>query len=181
MKKLIVLFSILGILFLSESLAQEEEAKKKKLEFGKEEKTSEDKPEEATKKKLDFSQKKKEDKSSVKKVTPQQPKKKDPVLELKPGSKKPIPGEVVSLNALVGDEDGNVSESQAQSLVNRGQPLLFRDQNGNIYWVYNVYGEIPYQKLISYAGKKFSIVGDVKDVNGVKVLIASKYVSSSVH
>ncbi len=182
MKKLIVLFSILGILFLSESIAQEEKATKKKLEIQKKEQTSEEKPEKATKKKLDFeSIKKKQEKSTAKKVTPKQPSGKEPVLELRPGAKKPIPGEVVSLKALVSESEASINEGQARSLVNDGQPLLFRDKNGNIYWVYNVYGKIPYEKMISYAGKQFSIVGDVREVNGVKVIVASKYVSSSVH
>ena len=84
-------------------------------------------------------------------------------------------GSIVCLNDLV---MGNktTSAANAQKMYERGQPLLFKDVSGKVYVVYNTDGSFAGKKLAKLAGTHFGIIGTVKSINGVRVLIAERYI-----
>ena len=84
-------------------------------------------------------------------------------------------GSVVGLNDLVMGKS-KTSALDAQKMYNNGQPLLFKDTKGKFYVVYNTDGSFAGKKLSIYAGKNFGIVGRVKSINGVRVLIAERFI-----
>ena len=88
--------------------------------------------------------------------------------------KKPIIGKIVSLSGLV-HGDGTVNKAEAIKLVDKAVPLMFKADAGTVCMVYNTDGSYAGKKLAKYASnKKIGIIGQVKTVNGVKIIIADK-------
>lgn len=88
-----------------------------------------------------------------------------------------ITGKVVSLNEIMIGLNGDVSKDKAKSLAEHAQPIMFLGDNGNIYVVYNSDGSYAAKKLAEHAGAaKIGIKGKIKSVNGVPVIIASRFI-----
>ena len=87
---------------------------------------------------------------------------------------KPISGQIVSLSGLVLG-NGAVNKAEAQSMVEKAVPLMFKADAGSVCMVYNADGSYAGKKLAKYASnKKIGIIGNVKTVNGIKIIIAEK-------
>jgi hypothetical protein len=88
--------------------------------------------------------------------------------------KPPIMGKIVSLSGLV-HGDGTVNKAEAAKMVEKAIPLMFKADAGSVCMVYNADGSYAGKKLVKYASnKKIGIIGQVKTVNGVKIIIADK-------
>jgi outer membrane protein assembly factor BamB len=96
------------------------------------------------------------------------------VAPAKPGdySNKPLVGHIASMNDLVMGGSGKVNKAQAQELANKGNLIVFKSTNGDVYFVYNEDGTFAGKKLANYANNdKVGMLGKSKVVDGLNVFI----------
>jgi gas vesicle protein len=88
----------------------------------------------------------------------------------------PMPAKVVNLNEIAAGRDGNISKSQAESLVANGQLLAVRNlENDKVYLVYHSNGMYAGKDLVNMAEvERIGILGKAKTVKGVNVIMADK-------
>ncbi len=87
-------------------------------------------------------------------------------------SSKEVKGTVASLNAIVVNQDGNVSKSQAVDLFKRAQPLVLKANNGSLYFIYYADGFYAGKELARHADKaSITVKGRVLTKHGINIII----------
>ncbi|MFN3306010.1 MAG: hypothetical protein ACK42Z_02350 [Candidatus Kapaibacteriota bacterium] len=150
MKKYLLLFVSVFVVFALTNAFAQDEAGKKKI---------------APKERTTQVEQKTTTKADVKQST-----------QSKAKSGKPLKGKVISLAKFILDGKGNVSKDEAIKEAEDGKPIVFlvgEGKKAKIYFVFNEDGSFASKKLAKFADNKFvGIVGKSKVVNGLNIIIA---------
>ena len=107
-------------------------------------------------------------------------KKQLPTKTVKKSAKKAMPefsGKIISLNDLIMVDNGDVTPEKAAELANSGQPLVFMNTDGRVYFLYDKDGKFMSKELAEYAGKNVSVTGTDEIVDGIIILTVKKIVT----
>jgi hypothetical protein len=82
-----------------------------------------------------------------------------------------LTGEVVDLSCYMGHGAKGMDHAKcATSCITKGQPVGFLTTDGTLYVILGQNHETANSKVVTFAGKKSTITGTVKDENGLKAI-----------
>jgi len=99
------------------------------------------------------------------------PTKEEPVASMD-FSKNPLKCKIILLDDLATGNHRKLNKDLAKQLVAQGKTLVVKDDNNNIYFLYNEDGTLASKRLAGYCNNNYiGVVGKYKNVNSMNMII----------